>query len=123
MTKMTKVVDVYVSLAERWEADALAADRRHDARGAALLRDLAAELRAAHASAGAEALTLGEAAKESGYSTEHLRHLVSSGALPNSGRRHSPRIARADLPKKPTRQVACGYDPAADALSIISKGA
>jgi len=45
-------------------------------------------------------LTLREAARESGYSPDHLGRLVRDGAIPNAGRPRSPRIRRKDLPRK-----------------------
>lgn len=48
-----------------------------------------------------EALTLQEAAEESGYSADHLGRLVRDGKIPNAGRPGAPRIKRGDLPLKP----------------------
>jgi len=45
-------------------------------------------------------LTLREAARESGYSADHLGALVRDGEIPNAGRKGAPRIRRADLPVK-----------------------
>ena len=44
--------------------------------------------------------SLTEAARESGYSREHLGRLVRDGKIPNAGRPGAPRIARRDLPRK-----------------------
>ena len=44
--------------------------------------------------------SLVEAARESGYSADHLGRLVRDGRIPNSGRPGAPRIARVDLPRK-----------------------
>ena len=44
--------------------------------------------------------SLVEAARESGYSADHLGRLVRDGKIPNAGRRGAPRIARRDLPRK-----------------------
>ncbi|MDE2782551.1 MAG: hypothetical protein OXK77_06320, partial [Gemmatimonadota bacterium] len=41
-----------------------------------------------------------EAARESGYSADHLGRLVRDGRIPNAGRPGAPRIARTDLPRK-----------------------
>ena len=41
-----------------------------------------------------------EAARESGYSADHLGRLVRDGKIPNAGRPGAPRIARRDLPRK-----------------------
>ena len=45
-------------------------------------------------------LNLTEAARESGYSTDHLGHLVRDGKIPNAGRPGAPRIAPRHLPRK-----------------------
>ncbi len=45
-------------------------------------------------------LSLVEAARESGYSADHLGRLVRDGRIPNAGRPGAPRIARVHLPRK-----------------------
>lgn len=65
----------------------------------------AAALEEALASEGDVALTLNEAAEESGYSAEHLGRLVRDGKIPNAGRLGAPRIACRDLPRKPDMAV------------------
>ena len=47
-----------------------------------------------------EALTLEQAATESGYSADHLGRLLREKKIPNAGRTHAPRILRRDLPRK-----------------------
>ena len=44
-------------------------------------------------------LTLANAARESGYSTDHLGRLVRSGKTSNAGRPGAPRISRGHLPR------------------------
>jgi hypothetical protein len=61
-----------------------------------ILRDVTAVLDAGTD----ELLTLRQAARESGYSADHLGRLVKTGAIPNAGRPHAPRIRRRDLPRK-----------------------
>ena len=61
----------------------------------------AAALEEALVSEGEAALTLQEAADESGYSTDHIGRLIREGKIPNAGRPGAPRIARGDLPIKP----------------------
>lgn len=46
-------------------------------------------------------LDLQEAARESGYSPDHLGRLIRTGRLPNAGKRNAPKIRRADLPRRP----------------------
>ncbi|MFC1791328.1 hypothetical protein ACFL0I_02535 [Gemmatimonadota bacterium] len=45
-------------------------------------------------------LNLKQAAAESGYSSDHLGRLQKAGKIPNAGRPGSPKIRRADLPRK-----------------------
>ncbi len=45
-------------------------------------------------------LSLTQAARESGYSADHLGRLVRDGKIPNAGRPGAPRIARRHLPRK-----------------------
>lgn len=73
-------------------------------------------------------LTLGEAARETGYSDEHLGRLVREGKISNAGQKNAPRIRRGDLPHKARRaglQIAGHgsqrYDPVADARFISSR--
>lgn len=74
---------------------------------------------------GEEALSLTEAARISGYSTDHLARLLREGKIPNSGQKHRPRINRKDLPEKRNFSLATAsdsrYDPAADARSLRSR--
>ena len=58
--------------------------------------------------------SLVEAARESGYSPDHLGRLVRDGKIPNAGRPGAPRIARRHLPRKchstgapPQPRLAC----------------
>jgi hypothetical protein len=67
-----------------------------------------------------ETLTLARASRESGYSADHLRHLVASSQLPNAGRKGAPRIARKDLPKRASKRAGASYDAVADALALVS---
>ena len=50
--------------------------------------------------------SLVEAARESGYSADHLGRLVRDGKIPNAGRPGAPRIALKDLPRKAHVQTA-----------------
>ena len=82
-----------------------------------VLSDLATLERAA----ADEVLTLDEAARASGYSADHLRHLVSAGDVPNAGRKHAPRVRRADLPERRKGKQRSRYDVEADARAIAGK--
>ena len=57
------------------------------------LETCAAELEAALRQEDDTLLTLTEAARESGYSADHLGRLVRDGKIPNTGRPGAPRIA------------------------------
>lgn len=72
------------------------------------------------ADADAEGLRLVDAARESGYSEEHLGRLVRSGVIPNAGRRGAPRILRRDVPRRIAKGRRRSYDPASDARNLLS---
>ena len=63
----------------------------------------AAELEACLGEHAEALLPLSVAARESGYSADHLGRLVRLGRLRNHGRAHAPRVRRGDLPAKPAR--------------------
>lgn len=106
-------------LAGLWQADADVLRRRGCAVQAEALERCASELQAALRAENAEALTLAEAARESGYSPDRLRHLVTAGVIPNAGARGRPRIRRADLPRK-AKASAVGFDAIAAADHVLS---
>jgi hypothetical protein len=87
-------------LQEEWRNEAATLRKRGDVRGAELLLGVADELRRRLSIAGDETLTLVEAAAISGYHPAHVGRLVRTGKLANYGRRHAPRVRRADLPLK-----------------------
>ncbi|MFH1833457.1 MAG: hypothetical protein ABH877_00415 [bacterium] len=71
------------------------------------------------------ALTLHEAAAESGYTADHLGRMVREGKIPNAGMPGSPLIAKRDLPRKPDvapRSVRTQIDRAQIVRSAISAG-
>ena len=74
-------------------------------------------------------LSLVEAARESGYSADHLGRLVRDGKIPNAGRPGAPRIARTHLPRKAPAEPPLAEKPrrsdvsnAQIVQSIIQKG-
>ncbi len=93
-------MDALLSLAAQWEAEAETLARYKDERGAALCRLHAGELREAARASGEEVLSLAEAASFSGYSADHIRHMVASGKIPNAGQKGSPLVRRAHVPIK-----------------------
>jgi len=109
-----------VELRDRWLSEA-AHVRPYNAGAAHAFETAARELDEAIAAAESELLTLEEAARESHYSADHLRHLVSEGRIPNAGKRGAPRIRRKDLPRRAGAVSTSSYDPAADALRLVSE--
>lgn len=55
-----------------------------------------------------EAIPLEEAARESGYSVDHLGRLVREGTIPNAGQAYAPRIRRLHVPRKPGHRAGRG---------------
>lgn len=112
----------FAELAARWRADAERLRLWDDERGARMLERCAEQLAGAERQVRDEPLTLEQAATESGYSADRLRHMVADGIVPNAGRRGAPRIRRGDLPVKPGARAAHpsrGFDAAAAAASIL----
>jgi hypothetical protein len=109
-------------LAARWRADADLLEGHGAAQAAATARRLADQLDAAIRADLDVALTLTEAARESGYSVDRLRHKVAAGELPNAGRKGSPRIRRADLPRRaPKRKAKSRTLDVSDAAGRLSR--
>jgi hypothetical protein len=113
------------SLLAEWRADADRM-RRYGHEATATVCELhARQVEAAMAAMEAEALTLVEAAEESGLSADHLGRLLRTGAIPNAGRKGAPRIRRGDLPRSPRRPLASAsradYDPITDARALKSR--
>jgi hypothetical protein len=108
-------------LAREWREQAEALQRWGAVNQAKVLERCAQDLEERLSAAQEDVLTLQAASKESGYTAEHLGRLVREGSLPNAGRKHAPRIQRSSLPRRVARDAAQGYDPAADALSLLSQ--
>lgn len=73
-------------------------------------RVAAGHLQCALSEHGDEALTLGEASRESGVPAETLRKQIASGRVPNAGRKHAPRVRRADLPRRTPKVSSVDVD-------------
>jgi hypothetical protein len=71
-----------------------------DPNSARLWEIAAVELERAMEVFGQETLSLTDAARESGFTADHLGALVKRGKIPNAGRTGAPRIRRHDLPQK-----------------------
>ncbi len=75
--------------------------REHGGKTSAVaIESCSAELKEALRESDEATLTLTEAARESGYSTDRLGRLVHEENVPNAGRPGAPRIARRHLPRK-----------------------
>jgi hypothetical protein len=115
-------MDALNALATAWRDRAGQLRAWAGAEGAARAWQAAAvELETAIREAAGETLTLSDAARESGYAPRTLRQMVAEGKLPNAGRRNAPRIKRADLPRRPSKATATGYDAAADAARLLRR--
>ena len=88
-----------------WRKRAKELRRYGGERPAAALEACAAELETALRDRDETTLSLTEAARESGYTADHLGRLVRDGRIPNAGRPGVPRIARVHLPRKATAPV------------------
>ena len=88
------------ALPATWRTQAKALRRYGGETPAVALESCAAELEATLRERDETTLSLTEAARESGYSADHLGRLVRDGKIPNAGRPGAPRIARRHLPRK-----------------------
>lgn len=84
---------------------------------ATTLERVAGELDAALSSA-SSTLSLTEAARQSGYTADHIGRLIRNGSLPNVGRKHSPRVRACDLPRK---AAVATFSKSAIARAIASR--
>ena len=109
----------------QWRERAAELRRWADANGAAIAHEAAAnQLELAIDATADELLTIGRAAAESGYSTDHLSSLVRQGRIPNAGRKNTPRLRRSDLPMRPKNVARASrrrYDAVADARALLSR--
>ena len=88
------------TLPDTWRRQAKTLRRYGGETPAVALESCAAELEATLRERDETTLSLTDAARESGYSTDHLGRLVRDGRIPNAGRPGAPRIARRHLPRK-----------------------
>jgi hypothetical protein len=90
------------SLAAKWQQEASEQrDQWRNETAASVLDRARGELLSALHKEGGELLNLSQAARESGYTADHIGRLVKEGKLCNHGRPHAPRVRRGDLPRKP----------------------
>ena len=97
------------ALVAAWRGRA-ASLRRYAPEVANAYEDAAGELEASLRETGADLLSLQAAARECGYSSDHLGRLIRAGKLTNHGREHAPKEQRGELPSKPVtvRRLASG---------------
>jgi hypothetical protein len=103
--------DPFTALRAQWEADAETLRRRGATAQAEVLESVLADFDAAWTILQAEAVSLAEGARVSGYTADHLSRLMREGKLRNVGRPGAPRVRLTDLPRKPDvsgapRQIA-----------------
>lgn len=84
----------------QWREDAAILRKRGAVEQAFLLESCVADWEAYEMTRNLEALSLEDAARESGYSYSSLQKKVRTGELTNVGRKGSPRVRRVDLPRK-----------------------
>ncbi|HEY2375751.1 MAG TPA: hypothetical protein VGH98_07210, partial [Gemmatimonadaceae bacterium] len=109
-------------LRERWELRRAELQRLGAlVNGAAIAGEILNDLDQLERAEAEAVLSLEEASRASGYSADHLRHLVADGSIPNAGRKGAPRIRRADLPRRPAHSTSARYDPDADARSLVER--
>jgi hypothetical protein len=93
--------------------------------GATLCDEVLADLDRALLERDDDVLKLRDAAALSGYTVDHLARLIRLGKLPNAGRKHAPRVRRAELPckvgKDTAPRAAASYNAAADARSLAGR--
>ncbi len=88
------------ALAETWQTEAALYRRRGQESLALLVESLASDLDHNLTEWELEALTLEDAALESGYTYSSLQQRIGKGEIYNAGEKGSPRIRRCDLPLK-----------------------
>lgn len=98
-------------LAQQWREDARTLRRRASETQADVLESCAQDLEAWSREQALEALTLNQAAQESGYSYSALEKMVREGRLPNVGSKGAPRVRRANLPRKGERSTFHSEEP------------
>lgn len=117
--------DTVKLLTAQWRTEADTLRKRGAVAQAVAVESCAEELERALLERDDELLNLTEAARLSGYSSEHLGRMVRDGKIPNAGRPGAPRIRLGDLPRRPrpavARSVPGAYDPIADARKLGSR--
>ena len=95
-------------LVVEWRLEAARMEVRGLRESVRLIRSMADQLEAVLGREDSEILTPREAARESGYSADHLGRMVREGRIRNAGRPGAPRIRRSDLPRKASELTQTG---------------
>ena len=116
------------TLADLWRIEAETLRKRGATGEAVTLESCADDLERVLKNWQDQLLTLEQAARETGYSAEHLRRQVRGGQLSaerGEGAKSHIKIRRGDLPAKPRRDRSTSpdipYDPIEDARSIAQR--
>jgi hypothetical protein len=109
------------SLPQTWRERAALLHQYGDPTSARLWQLAAVELEHALKAQADETLTLTEAAAICGYSVDHLGWLVKKRKLRNYGRKHAPRLRRADLPIKSATTPGRPPKPAGGSGTDVTK--
>jgi hypothetical protein len=107
-------------LAADWRIEAELFRKRGLEQSARLAESYANDLEARIQEWGLEALTLEEAARETGLAYDTLQKKISRGTLPNAGARRAPRVRRRDLYAPPGPRLV---EQASLAEEILSRRA
>ena len=110
------------TLVAAWR-DRAAALRRYAPEVANAWEDAATELEGRLRDTGADLLTLQAAARECGYSADHLGRLVKAGKLDDHGREHAPKVRRGDLPRKAVKRVRLALQPGGAHMEALTREA
>lgn len=110
-------MDQHHPLAEKWRHEANQDEERGLNEFAKVGRRFADRLDKWTKNYNEEELTLDQAAKESGFTKDHLFRLLHDGKLKNVGEPRAPRIRREDLPRKPGYRLLPDPDPIGEALA------
>lgn len=103
-------------LAAEWRAEADLFRRRGLEDSARLVESYAGDLESRIREWGLEALTLEEAALETGLAYDTLQKKISRGRLPNAGQKRAPRVRRCDLYGSPRPRLVEQESLAEDVL-------